>query len=153
MSGNFWCFFGASKCLYLLNFFLFLAKRYWSGSTFEVDNISGSILQSVALFLKSVLFLFSRLLKRGDQILFLRLEAFGCKIVETVDICSPFLYSIIKKNALCRPTWMHNIFRFYWQCCFTVQPDDLGPWAPNWCIHWCTQKLNSMMHPLMHPGP
>ena len=84
-------------------------------------------MNSVALFFESALFLFSRLLKRGGQILFLRLEAFWCKIVETVDICSPFLYSIIK-NAFVQTNLDAQYFQiFYWQCCFTLQPDNLGP--------------------------
>ena len=112
-------------------------------------NFRDYTMNSVALFLKVPYFCFLGCLKEVAKPYFQDLKAFWCKIWKLLIAVSPILYSIIK-NALCRPTWMHNIFRIYWQCCFTVQPDDLGPWAPKWCIHWCTHKLNSVMRPLIH---
>ena len=144
----FWCLKNSTICSYSP----LSCKEVWSGSIVWGGQISGSILQSVALFLKEPFFCFLGCLKEVAKPYFQDLKAFWCKIWKLLIAVAPILYSIIK-NALCRPTWMHNVLKIYWQCCFTFQPDNLGPEAPNWCIHWCTQNLNSMMHPLMHPGP
>ena len=68
---------------------LSLAKRYEVAQLFEVDKFQGLYYEQCSPFFESALFLFSRLLKRGGQTLFLRLEGFLMQDVETVDSCSP----------------------------------------------------------------
>ena len=68
---------------------LSLAKRYEVAQFFEVDKFQGLYYEQCSPFFESALFLFSRLLKRGGQTLFLRLKAFLMQDVETVDSCSP----------------------------------------------------------------
>ena len=118
----FWCL----KMPLSAQFFPLSCKEVLKWLNFWGGQIPGSILQSVALFFESALFLISRLLKRGGQILFLRLEAFGARLWKLLISVVPS--STVSLKMLCADQLGCTIFSdFYWQCCFTLQPDNLGP--------------------------
>ena len=166
---EFWYFFGASKMPLSAHVLLSLAKRYEVAQLFEVDKFQGLYYEQCSPFFESALFLFSRLLKRGGQTLFLRLKAFWCKMWKLLIAVVPILYSIIK-NALCRlfpnfnldAQYFQNLLAMLFYCSArwlrTLGPklmhplmhsqiefsdastDALKNWI-QWCIHWCIQDL------------